>query len=333
MRYGRILHNLTGGRQAAAPSEESTEMTKKVFDPTAAPAKPAMKPVRSTSGSGSLYPEVDDEGNPIIRSGSGSGANPATGLVGYQTRGGAAFSSALGVQDCAVIPPPCPPALPNIASSRGGASTESSIAAAAAMPGPVSNPLAVPEMPHMGPLAAASRPGAAAADVPAAMPAAALADGTVQLSTAGYGLSKSPSADITARDDSSSRLQRDQQPKAGDWEKQGVPAGTWHLMATAGAAGCKDIEAADSDGGPPSVGKGAADSEDDDSGWVWPSQSQAGLGGTVNGRQGGVEVLVMPPEPVQTSIRTQTSYKPKPLDDFFGCAIAGFLLVLTAHPS
>jgi len=256
MRYGRIL---TGGRQAAAHSEESAEMTKKVFNPAAAPAKPAMKPVRPTSGSGSLYPEVDDEGNPIIRSGSGSGPNPATGLVGYQTRGGAAFSSALGVQDCAVIPPPCPPALPNIASSRGAASTESGTAAAAAMPGPVSNPLAVPDMPHMGPLAAASRPGATAAGD--------MADGTVQLSTAGYSFSKSRSADVTARDDSS-RLQRDQQPKAADWEKHGAPAGTWHLMATAGDAGCKDIEAADSDGGPPSIGKGAADHEDDDSRWA-----------------------------------------------------------------
>jgi hypothetical protein len=122
------------------------------------------------------------------------------------------------------------------------------------------------------PAAAGAAAAAAAADPHASgpMPAAALADGTVQLSTPGYGSSggikEQGGADVSG-------LQRDQAPhKDGlEWhhrQQAAAAAGGWGLGPGGHQpAGSKDIEAAAEDGEEGSVspmGAGKAASFDDD---------------------------------------------------------------------
>lgn len=285
VRYGRILQGFTGSHT----SEPAAEGTKKVFNPSAAPAKPAMKSSRSHTDLTAVpqYPEVDKDGNPISYQQPGQQANPATGLVGYQTRGGAALASALGVQDgMANIPPACPPALPTTTATvpahrppvLGRNSSEEVVPR---VTGSVSNPLAVPDMPLMAPVPpTASKPAAAAAaeagaDLQLPMPPAAMADGTVQLYAGGYtsgGVPKLLQA-ATAADAGATGQQRDQGDRvAAQLLKHGVAAGGWESVAVAVAPHHKqDIESPEPPVSPvssPTAAAKAVDYDDDASRWV-----------------------------------------------------------------
>lgn len=266
MKYGRILHNLTGSSKEAVP-----EGPKKSFNPSAAPAKPAMKTSRSGTdlASGRLYPSVDEDGNPITYTPAVTAPNPATGLVGYQTRGGAALASALGVPDGLAIPPTCPPALPTVVRPDGGQGSSADILPR--VTGSVSNPLAVPDMPLMAPLAPTAKPAAAvapaaaaAADLHTAMPATAVADGVVQLTTGSYdGTAKLATPDVGS---AAGAVQRDQQRKSGEWHKPAAAAGGWQAVpGSGGAAHSKDIETAAVDQiESPTAGAGKGLDYDDD---------------------------------------------------------------------
>lgn len=284
MRYGRILGTLTGSQAA-----ETDEGTRKVFNRAAAPSKPAMKVSRSGNNLASLYPDVDKDGNPLAAAQQAAAPNPATGLVGYQTRGGAALASALGVNDGLAIPPVCPPALPNTVALD--APLPSAPGHAPVGSGPISNPLAVQDMPLMAPLAPTNRsPGAAAAvapaataaaaaaaagaaaggrDLQAAMPPAVLADGTVQLSTAGSGSGTYKlQADDVEGSGGQGLQQRDQGRKvAAEWQKPAAAAAAAGGWQSGGQASTKDIEADDAldvDSPTGAMGK-AADYDDDNS--------------------------------------------------------------------
>lgn len=279
MRYGRILQNLAGGGSSSSSQAEqqASEGPRKVFNPAAAPAKPAMKSSRSggdLAAGAPLYPAVDKDGNPILGA-AAEAPNPATGLVGYQTRGGAALASALGVQD-GTIPPTCPPALPHTTVIRPDASSSSSASpdALTKVTGPVSNPLAVPDMPLMAPVAPAGKHAGAAADLQAAMPAAALADGTVQLSTAGSYDATAKRASLDAGAAAGGLQHRDQQQakSSGDWQRPAAAAGSGWQSAPGGVSGdvhSKDIETAVHSFDSPTAGGGkGADFDDDASRWV-----------------------------------------------------------------
>jgi hypothetical protein len=220
LRYGRLLAGIAGGSaQPSAPPaahDGDSAAARRTFNPAAAPAKGALKVAGASSSQPSappLYPHVTSSSSSSSSSMAGGQPalhhdtpNPATGLTGgYKTPGGAALASALGVHSDAAIPPPSPPSLPTVPSAvpqgaGGGAPVGvvglEAAAAAAAAAAAISNPLAVPQLPHMAhPVAvvgsddggAAPMLGRGAASPPCpCSPPPSPADGTVQLTTPGY---------------------------------------------------------------------------------------------------------------------------------------------------